>query len=78
VPTASQEHAASARARGYADRTSVRWTPGVQNAPVNTIALSRETTYHGYMTTWKPTKRDGHMNPISQLEAALIGGVVAV
>jgi hypothetical protein len=53
-------------------------SPRVRNAAVNTIALSRETTYHEYMTTWQPQKRDGHMNPISQLEAALIGGVVAV
>ena len=52
--------------------------PGVRDAAVNTIALSGETTYHEYMTTWQAQKRDGHMNPISQLEAALIGGVVAV
>ena len=45
---------------------------------VNTIALSRETTYHRYMTTRQAQKRDGHMNPLSRLEAALIGGVVAV
>ena len=49
-----------------------------RNAAVNTIALSRETTYHRYMTTRQAQKRDGHMNPVSQLEAALIGGVVAV
>jgi hypothetical protein len=50
----------------------------VRNAPVNTIALCGETIYHGYMTTWQAQKRAGYMNPISQLEAALIGGVVAV
>ena len=52
--------------------------PQFHNAPVNTIALCGETTYHGYMTTWQAPKRAGYMNPISQLEAALIGEVVAV
>jgi len=47
-------------------------------APENTIALSWTTTYHRYMTTWRTPKRAGYLNPISQLEAALIGGVVAV
>jgi hypothetical protein len=53
-------------------------SPRHRNAAVNTIARSRETTYHGNMTTWQAQKRDGRMNPIPQLEAALIGGVVAV
>ncbi len=53
-------------------------TARLHNASVNTIALSCATTYHGYMTTWQTLKRAGYMNPISQLEAALIGGVVAV
>jgi NRPS condensation-like uncharacterized protein len=45
---------------------------------VNTIALSCATTYHKYMTTWQTPIRAGYSNPISQLDAALIGGVVAV
>jgi len=52
-----------------------------QNARLNTIALSRRTTYHGLMTTWQAPKRAGYINPFSQLEAALAGlevGVVAV
>jgi hypothetical protein len=53
-------------------------TARFHNASVNTIALSCATTYHGCMTTWQTLKRGGYMNPISQLEAALIGGVVAV
>jgi hypothetical protein len=52
--------------------------PQFHNAPVNTIALSRGTTYHGHMTTWQTPKRAGYMNPISRPGAALIGGVVAV
>ena len=50
------------------------------NAPENTIALSRGTTYHRDMTTWQTPKRAGYMNPVSELAAALIGlayGVVA-
>ena len=43
----------------------------------NTIALSWTTTYHGYMTTWQLLKRARYLNPVSQLDAALIGGVVA-
>ena len=59
-------------------------TARFHNAPVNTIALSCATTYHGYMTTWQMLKRAGYLNPISQpgaaqkSGAALIGGVVAV
>jgi hypothetical protein len=59
-------------------------TARFHNAPVNTIALSCATTYHGYMTTWQTLKRAGYLNPISQPGAALkpgaalIGGVVAV
>jgi hypothetical protein len=63
------------------------WGPGgvlvppaawVHHAPVNLIARFRETTYHGGMTTLQAPKRAGYMNPISQLEAALMGGMVAV
>jgi hypothetical protein len=50
----------------------------VHHAPVNTIALRWETTYHGCMTTLQLPKRAGYMNPVSQLEAALTGGMVAV
>jgi hypothetical protein len=46
--------------------------------PENTIALSRAPTYHEHMTTWQPPKRAGYLNPVSQLDAALIGGVVVV
>ena len=48
-----------------------------RRGPVNTIARCCATTYHGHMTTWQPPKRAGYFNPVSQLEAALIGGVVA-
>jgi hypothetical protein len=50
----------------------------VHHAPVNPIARRRETTYHGCMTTLQAPKRAGYMNPISQLKAALMGGMVAV
>jgi hypothetical protein len=50
----------------------------VHHAAVNTIALRWETTYHGCMTTLQAPKRAGYMNPISQLKAALMGGMVAV
>ena len=64
---------------GFARSSHVKQVPpSFKNAPVNTIALSCATTYYGYMTTWQPLKRAGYSNPISQLEAALIGGVVAV
>jgi hypothetical protein len=50
----------------------------VHHGPVNPIARRRETTYHGCMTTLQAPKRAGYMNPISQLKAALMGGMVAV
>ena len=42
----------------------------------NVVALSVRYSYHGSMTFWAATKRCGHINPLSQLKAALRTGMV--
>jgi hypothetical protein len=42
----------------------------------NIVALSVRYSYHGSMTFWVATKRCGHINPLSQLKAALRTGMV--
>jgi len=44
----------------------------------NIVALSVRYSYHGFMTFWTAAKRNGYINPSSQLEAALSTRTVAM